>query len=864
MSFCHTRFHHLLFGIWVWGILMIGTVSCGKHNWIKSADEVKVMGFEDVLTSDTKWKKSKSPYFIHQNTLILEDVTLTIEPGVKVYVSPGVLIMCHGKIEALGKKDSPIYFRAASKTPWNRIECYGGRYEQSGDVPINIFHYCIFEGGGGLTLRSSAGDIKGCIFRNNFSSPLRFEHSSGQITENEIYENMTQRESDSGNGAGIMVYTDKAVLIADNVVHDNFSSGGRDGGGGIYAFSCNTGDVKVIRNSVYGNLSDRNGGGIYAHACHLEENQVRYNSTSDSGGGIYAIRSTLINNRVRQNQAVRGGGIYADNCRLEYNLILENTARSGMGGGLFYMGDNMIVNNTFIKNGARDLRGDTLVVLGNPEIAANNIISEYGYALRNQNPSASIDLNARGNYWGTPVEKNIPELIYDWLDDSEAGLVDYMDYSENWIGMAPDEPYTWAPPQAPAERLPNELHGRIDRNRILGRFGRLSFDVVENVLIPEGITLQILPGTRFYISPKVHIRVRGKLVIQGSPDNMVLLTGDPDAPWGKLFFENIGAQQAQSKESSLADPHVSDETSLLSYCTIENGLGIVMDGAGARMEDCIIRQHYNSGIKIHDAAVTITRCKITDNASPTHGGGIYVSGSKYVRIDANQILNNYAEENGGGIYVFSEHAAIGVVVSDNRIEGNQCQLDGGGIWASKLSLVRNQIFSNAAEGRGGGLFSSFSVIEENHIATNEASQGGGVFGDAEGVYSQNIIEKNRSQGPLAGGVYLNFGDAGTENKLFRQNVVIENSASGDNAVGGVYLLGVMEFSENALLRNKGLQLYNANPFDAGPFNAVNCYWGTQKTDEIASLIFDHKDEPSLSEVVFEPLNPEMIHIHPMP
>lgn len=835
-------------------------ISCGKANLLKYTKEINVMGFEEVIESDVTWKKSKSPYIIQHNILIVEDATLTIEPGVKVYMSPGVLILCHGRIEAEGKIDSPIYFRNASETPWNRIECLGGEDDQAGEPPMNIFHYCIIEGGGGITFRSSAGDIKGCTFRNNTSSPLRFESSSGQIIENEIYDNMTQRESASGNGAGIMVYSDKKVLIADNVVHDNFSSGGRDGGGGIYAFSFDAGDVSVLRNTVYGNLSDRNGGGIFAHSCHVEGNQVRYNSTSDSGGGIYAVQSTLINNSVRQNQALRGGGIYADNSRLEYNLILENTARPEMGGGLFYFGSNMIVNNTFIKNGARDLRGDTIVVSGNPEITANNIISEYGYALRTQNPDLSLDLNARGNYWGTAVDETISELVYDWFDDSEVGLVDCLDYSENWIGLAPEAPYTWSPPQAPPEKFPNQLFGRIDRNRILGRFGRLSFDVIENVLIPEGITLQILPGTHLNIYPDVNIRVRGKLLLQGNKENTVTLTGEPETPWGNLLFENRNTLMEPVPEGIASQSTQSDENSLLSYCIIENGLGVVMEGIGARVEDSTIRQNYGSGVKIHDAGVTVTRCQIMDNTSPTNGGGIYIYGNKLVQIDSNQILNNYAEENGGGVFVYGEHENTIANLSSNRIEGNQSQLDGGGIWLSRSSMVNNRIFSNIAGSKGGGVFSKFAIIEGNHIATNQSAQGGGVFSETNSSFIGNKIEKNSATDSLGGGAYLSFLGTNLQNEVFQKNTVTKNLASGDIAVGGVYLNGALNFSENNLFQNKGIQLYNANSSEMDSFGARNCFWGTKNIAEIETYIFDHQDDPGLSRVVFEPISQEIIKI----
>jgi hypothetical protein len=94
--------------------------------------------------------------------------------------------------------------------------------------------------------------------------------------------------------------------------------------------------------------------------------------------------------------------------------------------------------------------------------------------------------------------------------------------------------------------------------------------------------------------------------------------------------------------------------------------------------------------------------------------------------------------------------------------------------------------------------------------------------------------------------------------LFQRNVVSENKASGDIAVGGIYLDGPVSFSENSLLRNNGIQLYNANSNDMDDFSALNCYWGTKNKAEIEKLIFDHQDDPSLSPVIFEPFAHELI------
>ena len=395
---------------------------------------------------------------------------------------------------------------------------------------------------------------------------------------------------------------------------------------------------------------------------------------------------------------------------------------------------------------------------------------------------------------------------------------------------------------------------------ILGKFDRLSFDVIENVLIPEGITVAILPGTRLNILPDVNLRVRGKLMLEGDKDHPIFLTGDQASPWGNLLFENRTAFASTSPQPKAIEAPEADEKGILSFCVIENGLGIIMEGVGPKVSDCTIRQNYGSGIKIHDANVTISNCEIVENISSNNGGGIYAFGDKPVYIESNVILNNYAEENGGGIFAYGEHVSPVVILTDNRIEGNQSQGDGGGVWAYKSSMVNNKLFSNTAKGKGGGLFSTFTLVKNNCIGTNQAAQGGGIFAEADSSFIGNSIEKNTAAEADGGGVYLNFQGIDGKNEIFRRNLVIENSSSGDIPVGGIYLRGLPGFTENNIYKNKGIQLYIANPSNINPLVADKCYWGTVNSVEIEKLIFDHRSDSNLSSVIFEPFATDPIDI----
>jgi len=687
--------------------------------------------------------------------------------------------------------------------------------------------------------------VESCVLRNNISSPVRLEYTSGIIINNEIYENTTINDTASGNGAGIMVYTDKKVTIEGNDVHDNVSSGGRDGGGGIYAYAYDTGNVSILNNRVYSNRSDRHGGGLVAYSCRVAGNHIHDNYSNDSGGGLHAIRSTLNNNTVKGNVSMRGGGIYAEDSDVRFNLILENRAPFSKGGGLYYYGEGHIENNSFAGNGA----GDTIVVSGNPLIRKNNIVAKDGYALRVGTHSLASDLDAGENYWGTASPSLIHYLVYDWLDDSDIGLVDWRN--------SLSEPTTEAPRLAPenltlmenrneAGEESNALKGVLSGNATLGETGGARYRVEGNILIPNGVRITVLPGTVFDISPDVTLRIRGNLYAVGTENRPVRFTGNRQQPWGTMFYDQKGdvPDSMQKKNNS----------GKLEHCIIENGKGIVMEGTGPEIYRSVIRNTKGSGVSIRNAAVDITRCLITENISPTNGGGIYTYGSKLVFLSNNKIVNNTAQEDGGGIFAYGYRSNTAANIVGNTIEGNLSRGDGGGVWASRSSLSGNAIAGNESRRNGGGVYATFALVKDNTIKDNTANKGGGVYAETNSTLSDNRILTNSAMEKLGGGVFLNFWGMSIKNEVFEGNTVRGNRSEKPFGAGGVYLNGAMQFTKNNIYDNSGYQLYNANPSDEGWFHAEECYWGTDETDSISAAIYDGVDDPELSRVEFYPFS----------
>jgi hypothetical protein len=400
--------------------------------------KVRELGF-DVIATNTRWRAWRSPYRIERDLLVMAGKTLRIDPGVEVVLGPGVSLRCQGRILAQGDPKKPIRFTAKDERPWGTIELFGTRTQ---DTEESVFRHCIVEGGKGIVCRSGSLRVESSVFRRNLSTPVRIEFSAARIVGSEFYGNSTESDPASGNGGAVVVYTDKQVVVAENDIHDNISSGGRDGGGGIFAYAYGgIGEVEIARNRVYHNKSDRFGGGIVAFESTVRDNLVFGNEAGVAGGGIFSVRGSLVGNIVQDNRAGRGGGIDAEYSTLIRNSIVSNQAPPGFGSGLAYYGEGTVEKNTIVSNGPGVPEGEAVLVSGNPTLVQNNIVrSANGYALRVQGHSEGPDVEARQNFWGVLDPRHIPALIYDWFDDPERAIADVGEPLLDWSPQAPPPP----------------------------------------------------------------------------------------------------------------------------------------------------------------------------------------------------------------------------------------------------------------------------------------------------------------------------------------------------------------------------------------------------------------------------------------
>jgi hypothetical protein len=62
------------------------------------------------IIEDTVWTKAESPFIVKSHVTVIEDVTLTIEPGVTVKFDKDKVLLIDGTIVAKGTQNEKIIF----------------------------------------------------------------------------------------------------------------------------------------------------------------------------------------------------------------------------------------------------------------------------------------------------------------------------------------------------------------------------------------------------------------------------------------------------------------------------------------------------------------------------------------------------------------------------------------------------------------------------------------------------------------------------------------------------------------------------------------------------------------------------------
>lgn len=331
------------------------------------------------------------------------------------------------------------------------------------------------------------------------------------------------------------------------------------------------------------------------------------------------------------------------------------------------------------------------------------------------------------------------------------------------------------------------INGTITENRTLSPSGN-DYIVTEDVIIPEGITLTILPGTviRFYSGKSIFVN-KGILKAEGSASNPILFDlfdplGTNESHWNSIQFIN-SKTVLDSNNQYLSGSHLenvrilkaatgislSDSSVILANNVyIENGKfegqGILIDSHSRLLISDSRIQHCNIGIALSDTSVMQAIRLVIDNGNHEGYGiklqmhsnmqldestiqlcntGIFIDDSDSNLIKNCQVTNCFM-----GIYF-----AYDCISRYNRIENNNLSYNlNVAVFVSmgQSGVQYNDICNNTINynqiglhiGNGGNNDEGFNCISGNYIQNN-IDIGIRLSQDSDTLFN-NLIENNGS------------------------------------------------------------------------------------------------------------------------
>jgi hypothetical protein len=257
-----------------------------------------------------------------------------------------------------------------------------------------------------------------------------------------------------------------------------------------------------------------------------------------------------------------------------------------------------------------------------------------------------------------------------------------------------------------------------------------------NLVIPQGETLVISPGTFIQFQSYYRIDVMGSIKAIGLPGDTILFTIRDTSNFmaqtqGRGGWSGIRFRQVASTEDS----------SVFSYCRFEFS-------------------------------------KATEDSANSYGGAIFAHDFDRLRIVNCLFYNNYSYYSGGAVYLRGSDAMIEKCIFKANYSGNTGTVYGygGGICSMNSSpvIVNNQFYENASTGVGGAVSfdNSDPTFDNNTMQYNFSGLGGamGVLRSSPSRTMSNNLVTNNSALFFGGGiccirsfpVFSNFTVSGNE------------------------------------------------------------------------------------------------------
>nr|WP_320192686.1 right-handed parallel beta-helix repeat-containing protein [uncultured Desulfobacter sp.] len=374
-----------------------------------------------------------------------------------------------------------------------------------------------------------------------------------------------------------------------------------------------------------------------------------------------------------------------------------------------------------------------------------------------------------------------------------------------------------------------------------------------DVVVPEGITLTILPGTTVYApayvdsvyggsnTSKAEFRVYGALVAEGTADSPIVFTSDAEGDassgdWGGIY--------------------TTGELSMR-YVTVEyadTGIEVLMaeDEDNFTFRNGAVQYNEENGIYIYCQNSASVSAKIEESDISNNGGyGIYTyvySGS--TSLDLEVTLNDIGNNGNAGIYAYTyaNTSVVSALIDGNTLHDNT----GHGIYFNTRStsgasdvVIRNNVVEDCST----GIYNYFYYSNANcalEISGNEVNANdtgilvSASYSTVSPLVLDNLVSNNSEDGiscAYSGSTSYSFVPQISGNQIINNN---------DN---GIYLslLEEVNLTQNSIYGNGSYDLYNDSE---NSVDATGNWWGVETTNEITegdnpkdlSMIYDSYDD----------------------
>ena len=296
------------------------------------------------IDTNTTWTLAGSPYIALTPVLVMEGVTLTIEPGVMVKFASHKALQIDGELHAVGTSLSPITFTSNIAPPhagdWDYIVFTDTSVDAVYDINGNyesgsIIQYAVVEYAGGanvsdngaLRLDAAAPFITYTTIRYSAIAGIRAFNNPGtlKLTHNTITNNL---------GTGVSIANGTFLEVSYSTITNNTSSSGLPSeGGGVYSGSSTT---VISNNTISDNVAAGNGGGVMSTTWY---GMVTVSNNLLTGNSIYDCPQCWDKGSI----TILG----VDTATVNSNVIINNATGGiiGHGNGTFNIYDNIVSKN---------------------------------------------------------------------------------------------------------------------------------------------------------------------------------------------------------------------------------------------------------------------------------------------------------------------------------------------------------------------------------------------------------------------------------------------------------------------------------------------------------------------------------------